>query len=369
MSNRRQFLGAAASATALLALHSSGLSRAARAQGSTPNADRKLKILILGGTGFIGPLQVETALERGYEVTTFNRGNRSGLFGGQVTELVGDRDKNVGEGLTALEGDERWDVVIDNSGYLPQQVRDSVELLAERCGRYLYISTVAVYDGEQALDFEEDGPLSPAPALENPGWNDINGETYGPLKAECDRIVREVMGERATIVRPTYIVGPGDSTDRFTYWVDRIHNGGDVVAPAYPDARIQVVDVRDLAEFVLTLAENGTPGSFNAAGPVYTREGMMWGIRGTVSAEVRFLWPTPEEEESLGLSPPMFNWKSDSMAFSNAASLLAGANYRPLSESTVATLEWWMAQDAERRASPRGWPEEATIAAAIEQLG
>ena len=261
MSNRRQFLGAAAGAAGLLALNSTGLSRSARAQDASSQAQNKLRILILGGTGFIGPHQVELALERGHEVTTFNRGNRTGLFGDRVTELVGDRDKNQGEGLKALEGDTRWDLVIDNSGYLPAQVADSVDLLADRCDRYLYISTVAVYDFDQALDFDEDGPLAAAPAIENPTWADIDGDTYGPLKAECDRIVRARMGERATVVRPTYIVGPGDRTDRFTYWVDRIHQGGDIVAPAHPDVRIQVVDVRDLARFVMTLAENELPAA------------------------------------------------------------------------------------------------------------
>ncbi|MDX1500509.1 MAG: NAD-dependent epimerase/dehydratase family protein, partial [Woeseiaceae bacterium] len=235
MTTRREFIGAGA---ALLAAARAG------ADSMLKPAERRLEVLVLGGTGFIGPHQVRALLDRGHAVTTFNRGRRSGMYGDRVEELSGDRDTRVGDGLAALVGDRRWDVVLDNSGYVPRHVRDSAELLVDRCAMYLYTSTVAVYDFEKAPTVDAAGPLLAAP---EPATEEVTGETYGALKAECDRIVQDVCGEKASIVRPTYVVGPGDTTDRFTYWVERFHHGGDIVCPAYPEVEVQWIDARDLA--------------------------------------------------------------------------------------------------------------------------
>lgn len=363
MTDRRDFVRIAAGTAGALGLFTSGLGAATRRPASTP-----LDILILGGTGFIGPYQVNTALERGHSVTIFNRGRRSGVYGNRVEELIGDRDPNVDAGLSALEGDREWDVVIDNSGYVPRHVRASAELLKGRCRRYLYVSTVAVYDfGASVDDFGEDGPLAP---LADKSVEDVTWETYGPLKAECDRIVRQALGDAATVVRPAYILGPGDTTDRFTYWVERIHRGGDVLGPSRRELTLQGVDVRDLTNFVFRVVETDIPGTFNAAGPAYSREGMLWAIRGTTSEPVRFHWATPALIEELDLSMPMMDGGRDRpVSFLNEASIAAGMSYRPLVDTTVDLHAWWAEQPAERRDNPRGWMSAAQEEEALARLG
>jgi 2'-hydroxyisoflavone reductase len=311
---------------------------------------------------------VNGALERGHDVTIFNRGRRAGIYGGRVEELIGNRDPNVDDGLTVLEGSREWDVVIDNSGYVPRHVRASAELLKGRCRRYLYISTVAVYDFESATDdFLEAGPLAP---LADKSVEEVTWETYGPLKAECDRIVRDVLGDVVTVVRPAYILGPGDTTDRFTYWVERINTGGDVLGPSQRELSVQGVDVRDLTDFVFHIVENDIDGSFNAAGPPYPREGMLWAIRGTTSEPVRFHWATPELVEELELSMPMMDWGRDRpVSFRNEASIDAGMSYRSIAETVVDTHAWWAAQPAERRDNPRAWMSPEQEEEALGRLG
>jgi 2'-hydroxyisoflavone reductase len=331
-------------------------------------ADTRLDMLVLGGTGFIGPHQINHALDRGHRVTMFNRGTRSGMYGDRVEELSGDRDTRVGDGLRALDGDRRWDVVIDNSGYVPRHVRDSAEMLVDRCDMYLFTSTVSVYDFEKAPVVDRDGPLLPAP---DPVTEDVTGESYGPLKAECDRIVQEVCGDKATIVRPTYVVGPGDSTDRFTYWVERLHRGGDVVCPAHPDFAAQWIDVRDLAQFFVRLAEDGTFGAFNGVGPAsrMSNEQFIHGLRAFAAAPTQLHWPTAELLAELDYPTPMF-WAEDLDLYVDAsAAVEAGLTYRSLAETVRDTHEWWETQPAERRANPRRWPtaeQEAAVLARLE---
>jgi len=290
------------------------------------------------------------------------------MYGGQVEELIGNRDPEVDEGLSVLEGDREWDVVIDNSGYVPRHVRASAKLLKGRCRRYLYISTVAVYDFDSAVDdFAEDGPLAP---LQDKSVEEVTGETYGPLKAECDRIVRDVFGAAATVVRPAYILGPGDTTDRFTYWVERINKGGDVLGPSQRELHVQGVDVRDLTNFVLHAVENDIEGSFNSAGPPYPRVGMLWAIRGTTSRPVRFHWATPALVEELELSMPMMDWGRDRpVSFGNEASIAAGMSYRPLADTAVDTHAWWNEQPTERRENPRRWTSPEQEKEALARLG
>ncbi len=370
MTTRRNFLKISAGTIGALGFGAVGLGGS---HPRIPRASRPLDLLFLGGTGFIGPHQVRYALARGHRVTVFNRGKKSGLFGDAVEELVGNRDSKIDNGLAALEGDRTWDGVIDNSGYVPRHVRDSVELLKGRFGRYLYISTVAVYDFEQGPHFPEDGPLAAAPS---PATEEVTWETYGPLKAECDRIAREVLGSTCTVVRPSYIVGPGDTTDRFTYWVDRIHRGGDVLAPSQRGQVIQWVDARDLCPWVVGLVERNVGGIYNAAGPAseVTREGLMWGLRATTAVPVRFWWPDDALLNELEISPPMLSPGTDnfsgedSVVFGNEASMGAGLDYRPLADSAMGTLEWWRSEPSERRAEPRGWISADKESAAIARL-
>lgn len=365
MTNRREFLQVAAGTAGLIGLHAAGIVGAAGAAEPVAKAGQSLRILVLGGTGFIGPHEIEHALARGHQVTVFNRGRKAGLYGKRVEEIVGNRDAKIDAGLKPLAGDRTWDVVIDNSGYVPRHVRDAVELLGGRCQRYLYVSTVAVYDFAVADHFDEDGPLA---KLADPAMEEVTWETYGPLKAACDRIVRDALGAKATVVRPTYIIGPGDTTDRFTYWADRIHRGGDIVGPANAAVAVQFVDVRDLCPWMIRLAEQDTAGTFNAAGKPWSREGLLWGIRATTSAACRFHWPTAELAAELEMPAPMLDWGAESNTFGNQASLAAGQTYRTLADSTVATLEWWRSQPSERRLSARGWPTAEQEKTALARL-
>jgi len=362
MTSRRQFIGLTAGALAAAPL----ASLAAGPAPTIPPAARPLSILVLGGTGFLGPHQIEYAVARGHRVTMFNRGSNTGMFGDAVEELTGNRDSTLDDGLAALQGDRAWDVVIDNSGYVPRHVRDTAELLKNRCGRYLYISTVAVYDFDAADVFPESAKLA---ELADPAIEEVTGETYGPLKAACDRVAREILGDKCTVVRPTYVVGPGDHTDRFTYWVERVSRGGNVLAPANPGHEAQWVDARDLCPWVVTLCENDTPGIFNAAGPAsrVDRSGLMWGLRATTAEPVNFFWPSEELLSELGIDQPMMSG-DDSYHFANEASMAAGLTYRSIADTAVATLAWWRSLPEERRSNPRRWPTAEQESSAIARL-
>lgn len=355
MTNRREFLGASA---ALLA---------AANTAATERAARPVDILFLGGTGFIGPHQIRHALERGHNVTVFNRGNNSGLFGDRVEEIIGNRDSNIDAGLTPLGGKRTWDVVVDNSGYVPRHVRDSAELLKDRTGLYIFISTRAVYDYDKSAVLSPDSALWSAP---EPHTETVNGDTYGPLKAECDRIVQQTFGKRAASVRPPYILGPGDSTDRFTYWVERFHRGGDIVCPADPEHEVQWIDARDLAAFVVTLAENRTGGKFNCAGPasVMNNREFCFGLRAFSAAPIELHWPTREILATAGFNPLMFGARPMSVHTDTASAVAAGLRYRSLATTVSDTHNWWQSQSAERRANPRRWPSADAEAAAIRLL-
>ncbi len=358
MTTRREFIGAGA---VLLAAAEAGATSMLR------QADKQLSILFLGGTGFIGPHQINYALDRGHTVTMFNRGRRGGMYGGRVEELIGNRDSTIDDGLKVLEGDRRWDVVVDNSGYVPRHVRDSAELLKDRCDRYVYTSTVSVYDFEKAATVDKDGPLLAAP---EPATEEVTWESYGPLKAECDRIVQDIYGERATIVRPTYVVGPGDRTDRFTYWVDRAHRGGDIVCPAGRDVEVQWIDVRDLTHFMIALAENDTPGVFNGVGPAspMTNEQFMHALRAFAVAPTNLHWPTTALLNELEYPTPMFGPEDESIHVDASAAVAAGMTYRSLADSVRDTYEWWQTQSDERRANARGWPSAEQEAAVLARL-
>ncbi|MGD8928653.1 MAG: NAD-dependent epimerase/dehydratase family protein [Lysobacterales bacterium] len=364
MATRRQFIGITAgalAATPLAALTS-------EVEVAIARAPHPLDILVLGGTGFLGPHQINYAVARGHRVAMFNRGSNAGMFGDAVEEIIGNRDGRIDPGLSALAGDRRWDVVIDNSGYVPRHVRDSAELLKDRCRRYIYVSTLSVYDfGIGASEFPESAKLAD---LEDPTVEKVTGATYGPLKAACDRAVREILGDRCTVVRPTYVVGPGDSTDRFTYWVERIFRGGEVLAPPGPKREIQWVDARDLCPWLVTLAENDTPGIFNAAGPAsrVDRDGLMWGLRAQTAEPVEFFWPTDELINELDINLPLMAGEDESLHFANVASMAAGLRYRSLADSAAGTHEWWMAQPEDRRANPRRWPSPEQEKAAIDRI-
>ncbi len=358
MTTRREFLSAGA-----LFL---GASAAGAVMPVRPASER-LSILVLGGTGFIGPHQIEYALARGHEVAMFNRGSNPGLFGDRVEELIGNRDATVGAGLGALESGRTWDIVIDNSGYVPRHVRDSVALLKGRTSRYVYVSTTGVYDFDKTPSVSHRSPLH----ADFPDTEEVNGETYGPLKAECDLIVQQAFGETATIVRPTVIVGPGDRTDRFTYWVERFHRGGDILCPPDREREAAWIDARDLNHWLVTLAENDTPGIYNAAGPAspINHEQVMYGFRAFSSGPVRLHWANRALHDELGFSAPWFWSGEKSRHIDSGASVAAGLTYRSLAESIRDTHEWWQAQPDQRRAAARRWPTPEQEKAVLDALG
>jgi 2'-hydroxyisoflavone reductase len=216
-----------------------------------------MNILLIGGPKFVGRALIDSALAAGHQVTTFNRGKTNADLYPEVEKLHGDRDGQ----LDALKG-RTWDAVIDTSGYLPRIVRQSAELLADSVERYAFISTISVYP--EIAGATEDSALT---VLEDETTEDIP-KAYGGLKVLCERAVLDVFGsDRALIVRPGLIVGPYDPTDRFTYWVMRAAQGGEMIAPESPDYRVQVIDVRDLAEWTVRKTAEGTSGVFNATGP------------------------------------------------------------------------------------------------------
>src|SRR5438094_5423004 len=218
-----------------------------------------MRILVLGGTRFLGRHVVEAARSRGHVLTLFNRGRSNPELHPGVERLTGDRDG----GLGALAG-RTWDAVVDPSGFFPRIVDASARALADRAGRYLFVSSLSVYAEPIAGGADESAPVA---TLADPGVESITGGTYGGLKALCEARVLEAFGERALIVRPGLIVGPHDTTDRFPYWPRRMARGGEVLAPGEPTAPTQLIDVRDLAEWMLALVERGAGGTFNATGP------------------------------------------------------------------------------------------------------
>ena len=219
---------------------------------TVPAPSRPLRILVLGGTGFIGPHMVREALRRGHSVELFNRGRTNNELFPDLKLYKGDRDG----GLGVLEGGE-WDVVVDNSGYVPRHVEDSARLLAPVVSHYLYISTISVY-GDFSGPIDEDTAVG---TLEDESVEEVTGETYGPLKALCERrVLSEIGQDRTTILRPTYICGPGDRTDRFTYWPVRTMRGGDMLWPGTPEDDIQIIDVRDLQHgYARRFIQDGRP--------------------------------------------------------------------------------------------------------------
>jgi 2'-hydroxyisoflavone reductase len=220
-----------------------------------------VRLLILGGTKFLGRAASEAALARGHEVTLFNRGRTNPELFPDAEKLRGDRDG----GLAALDGRE-WDAVIDPSGYVPRVVRASAELLRGAVGHYVYVSSISVYSEPQEPGFDETAPLI---ELDHPEREDYLGsaEAYGGLKALCEQVVAELYPGAHANVRAGLIVGPHDPTGRFTYWPMRVALGGEVLAPDGPDRQVQIVDVRDLGEWLVRLGEERTNGTFNAVGP------------------------------------------------------------------------------------------------------
>jgi len=357
--SRRELLMSGALATAASALPA--LAPAA-APAPVGRASKPLRILILGGTGFTGPFQVNYALARGHRVTLFNRGKRpSPEWSGEVEQLHGDRD--TGD-LKALEGRD-WDVCIDNPTSLPSWVRDAGKVLKGRVGHYLFISTISVY-----ADGARHGITEEAVLLAYYG-KDAMAETttslradiehlYGPLKALSEAEARTQFGARVTLVRPGFIVGPRDETDRFTYWPHRVAQGGEMLVPGDGSDPVQIIDGRDLAEWMIRLAEAGTLGTFNAVGPDYrmSTDAMLHGCQAVTGGALKFTHVPATFLDANKVELPIWVPASDSPYagygdVSNARAIQAGLRFRPLAATVGDLLAWFGALPAERQASLR----------------
>jgi 2'-hydroxyisoflavone reductase len=298
-----------------------------------------MKLLVLGGTLFLGRHVVEEALEQGHEVTTFTRGRTNPGLHHDVEALVGDRDA----GLDALRG-RSWDGVIDTSGYVPRIVAQSAWLLADAVGRYVFVSSVSAY-ADHGVPYDETAPLA---TLDDPLTEDVQA-AYGALKAACEHVVDEVFGERGTSVRAGLIVGPHDPTDRFTYWPVRISEGGEVLVPGETRRPVQFIDARDLAAWMVDLAADGPGGPFNATGPA-DRLGigaLLVRIAEAIGAECRFTWVDDETVLAAGVEPwtelPLWLPQPEYAGLMEAnidRALEAGLELRPLEQTALDTLVW-----------------------------
>ena len=357
MTTRRDLFKLGALAAAAAALPS--FATAAGEAKPVGKAAKPLNILILGGTGFTGPFQVEYALKRGHKVTLFNRGKRpSPEWPAAVEQLHGDR--NTGD-LSALKG-RKWDVCIDNPTSLPFWVRDAGQVLKGNVGHYLFISTISVYADGSKPGINENSPLAQYKG------KDAMAETqqtlradienlYGPLKALSEAEAHKQFGKNVTIVRPGYIVGPRDETDRFTYWPHRVAQGGEILVPGDGNDPIQIIDGRDLGEWMIRLAEAGTTGTFNACGPDYplSMDAMLYGCQAVTGGGMTLTHVSPAflDEQQVGLPiwvPSKDNPYAGYGAVSNERAIAAGLTFRPLATTVQDLLAWFRSLPAERQA-------------------
>jgi nucleoside-diphosphate-sugar epimerase len=297
-----------------------------------------LKILILGGTNFLGPHLVEEIKTRGHEVTIFHRGTHPSPFP-EIETLHGDRDGD----LRALVG-RRWDAIIDTSGHLPRVVEASSKLLKGKTDHYTFISTVGVYANFDHSGIDETEPVA---KLEKT-TEEITEKTYGALKADCEQIVQSYFLSKTLIVRPGLIVGPNDPTDRFTYWPVRIQQGGTVLVPGSPSRSVQVIDVRDLAAWIVEKVEKRLTGVYNATGQPIAFEKFLSECQKVCKSDVKFEWvseeflTTKQVKDWVELPLILFNERNmpGFLSVKIEKALKSGLKLRPLSETIAATLRW-----------------------------
>jgi 2'-hydroxyisoflavone reductase len=359
----------------------SGLPAFSAEVGTTNRAAKSLRILILGGTGFTGPFQVRYALSRGHKVTVFNRGRtHPGELPKEAEQLIGDRNGK----LDALKG-RTWDVVIDNPTTLPVWVRDAAQILKGNVGRYVFISTISVYADTSKPGIDETAPLAKYTGADpmketRETMRANNFALYGPLKALSEAEAEKWFPGKTLVIRPGYIVGPGDESDRFTYWPVRVERGGEVLAPGTTADPIQIIDARDLAEWTIRMVEQGTTGNFNAVGPKskLTMGRMLDEIKKTTNSDARFTWVDADFLASQKVVDDIPIWTPPKgpeigyhlMNINKAIS--KGLTFRSLSDTTKATLDWFKKQSADRQSKMRAGlkPErEAELLAAWHASG
>ena len=305
-----------------------------------------MRILMIGGTRFVGRHIVDAALAAGHGVTVFHRGQTGPDLFPDVERRTGDRNGDLAE---LAEGS--WDATIDTCAYVPRHVHSLADALGDRAGRYLLISSVSAYAPPDAPGYGEDAPLL---ELDDPTVERVTGETYGGLKVLCERVAVERFGPGTVIVRPTYVVGPDDYTWRFPWWVQRLARGGEVLAPGPADAPAQVIDARDMATWTVGLLEHGESGAFHAVSPAppFSFGDQLEAIRATVAPDgTRLTWVDEDFLLADGLddgSLPLWSGGDPSaliMAADPSAALATGLRPRPLPHTVRDTLEWLRGQE------------------------
>jgi 2'-hydroxyisoflavone reductase len=359
---RRHFIKVSAAAAFALGARSASL--------FAEKAVKPLRILILGGTGFMGPTQVNYALSRGHKVTTFNRGKtHPGELSAEVEQLIGDRNGK----LDALKN-RQWDVVIDNPTTLPAWVRDAAQVLKGNVDRYVFISTISVYSDPPPAGVDENSALQkydgPDPYKETLEAMRASGfKTYGPLKVLSEKEAEKWFPGKTLIIRPGLIVGPRDETDRFTYWPVRIDRGGEVLAPGNPDDPVQFIDARDLAEWTIRMAENQETGIYNATGPAKPLGigGMLDGIKEALKSRAAFTFVPDDflKQQKVAAWSDMPVWAGDELGLSRTKidrALGEGPTFRPLAETAGNTLAWFKSLPQDRQSKLRAGltPERET---------
>ncbi len=299
-----------------------------------------MKLLLLGGTVFLGRHIVESALTRGHEVTLFNRGQHNPELFPDVEKLHGDRTTD----LSALEG-RQWDAVIDTSGYVPRVVRASAEALRNSVKHYTFISSISVFAESDKAGITEDDPVA---TLQDETVEEVTNDTYGALKALCEQAVEQTLPGRTLIIRPGLIVGPNDPTDRFTYWPVRAARGGEMLAPGRPGDQTQFIDVRDLADWIVRMVEAGTTGAYNATGPDYH---LTWGqfldtCNSVANPDTHLVWVGDAfaadlmEREVANFQPWVPTAYANMRSVNCRKAFHAGLTFRPLTDTVRDTLAW-----------------------------
>jgi 2'-hydroxyisoflavone reductase len=302
-----------------------------------------MKLLVLGGTVFLGRHLVAAALARGHDVTIFTRGQHDADVPAGLERLRGDRDGD----LRVLEG-RRWDAAIDTSGFVPRIVRASAELLAGAVGHYTFISSISAYRDFATPGMDETSPVA---TLADEAAEEVNGDTYGPLKALCERAAEAAMPGRTLVIRPGLIVGPHDPTDRFTYWPHRVARGGEVLAPGRPERAVQLIDARDLAEWAVRMAEARRTGTYHATGPAepLPMGRLLAACRSASGSDAAFTWVSDEfllqHDADPWMELPLWIPETDAsfagfLAVDCRRALAAGLTFRPLAETVRDTLAW-----------------------------
>ena len=360
MTTRRRFVRdagvAAAAAAAAAAFGTKALSA-----GTNP----RKTLLILGGTRFLGPEIVDAAKASGWTITLFNRGKTNpGLFP-DLEKLQGDRNDD----LKSLVG-RSFDAVIDTSGYFPRQVKDSAALLGKTAKQYVFVSSISVYADLGKPGVDETAPVA---VLTDPTFEKVTEETYGGLKALCEAAAEAAMPGRVTNVRPGLIVGPNDGTDRFTYWPVRVAKGGEVLAPNRPEDPVELIDVRDLASWIVRTIDTKTFGVFNATSAPIKVGDMLEACKAASGGDARFTWvdaaflKAQKVEEWSDL--PVWTSPAGSDAggglVKNTRAVAKGLTFRPIKATAKDTLDWWKKQPKERTARLKSGLSEEREAAVL----